>query len=82
MRVGGNMGLDVSLVENWIALQHASPDSEDYDRLFAAAFDPVDEMTHERPDDVWDFILAVLRRDDSGEIVEVLSAGPLEVRSG
>ena len=35
-------------------------------------------MTHESPDEAWDFILSTLTQDSSPKILRMLSAGPLE----
>jgi ABC-type nitrate/sulfonate/bicarbonate transport system substrate-binding protein len=36
------------------------------------------DLALEHPEELWDFILEVLKRDPPDEVIEVLAAGPLE----
>ena len=71
------MSVDGRQVRDWIALMHAAPESPEHQRLFPV-YDEVCVLVEERPDEAWEFILAVLASDDSTPILETLSAGPLE----
>ncbi|ROZ64569.1 hypothetical protein EEB15_28435 [Ramlibacter sp. WS9] len=42
------------------------------------AIDAVMDIAYERPEDLWEFVLDVLRRNPPAEVLEVLAAGPLE----
>ena len=71
------MSVDGRQVRDWIALMHAAPESPEHQRQFPV-YDEVCVLVEERPDEAWEFILAVLASDDSTPILETLSAGPLE----
>jgi hypothetical protein len=42
------------------------------------AIDAVVDITFKSPEELWDFVLEVLRRDPPNDVLEVLAAGPLE----
>jgi hypothetical protein len=69
--------VDRRIVRDWIALSHTEPNTPEYERLFAV-FGVVVDMTHDRPEEAWAFVLAVLAADDSTRVMENLAAGPLE----
>ena len=71
------MAYDEQMVERWISCQLADRNSPEYDELFDS-FMYASDLIHDQPDDAWQFILEVLRRNNSAPILEVLSAGPLE----
>lgn len=66
-----------SLAEAWIAYWNAPEDSPERDALWWAV-DREYDLTLEDPEQLWNLILEVLRRDSAVHIQEVLSAGPLE----
>jgi len=66
-----------NLAENWIAFWKAPEDSQERTSLYWVMDREYDLML-EKPELVWRLILAVLQRNDSNDIQEVLSAGPLE----
>jgi hypothetical protein len=65
------------LAENWIAFWKATEDSQERTNLYWV-MDREYDLMQDEPEQVWQLILAVLKRSDSNEIQEVLSAGPLE----
>lgn len=67
----------LELADGWVAYWRAPEDSAEQRALFWAT-DAERELVRNRPQEAWKLILAVLAKDDSSEIQEVLSAGPLE----
>jgi len=66
-----------SHVDKYIAFELSVRGSEEYDELFPV-FEQVDDMCQDDPDSTWKFILAVLEKNSSKEIMEKLSVGLLE----
>lgn len=66
-----------SLAEGWISYWLAPEDSA-LRESFSWAVDREYELVREEPEIAWFLILEVLRRNSSTQILEVLSAGPLE----
>ena len=67
----------LGLAAAWIAYWKASENSAEREALFWVSereWEPVRRAPH----DAWQVIVAILDKDDSIEIQEVLSAGPLE----
>lgn len=67
----------IALAESWIAFQKAPENSEEYDNLFWV-FDREYELMNQEPEEIWRLILKILSINNSNEIQETLSAGPLE----
>jgi hypothetical protein len=65
------------LVTVWIELRHARKHTDEYESLFSEYMDLECDLD-EFPEDIWRFILAVLAKDSSTKVVELLSAGELE----
>ena len=65
-----------SLVEAWIRVM-LKESSDEHDPDFWA-FSNLDRMIDDEPENAWSIILEILRRNQSSEILEVLSAGPVE----
>lgn len=65
------------LASAWIACMKASPGSSAHDKNAWAVSQLIDLMLDE-PDAAWSTILAILKADSSGWMLEMLSAGPLE----
>ena len=63
--------------ESWIAFMKAPENSEEYSAL-SWVFDREYDLMNEEPVEILRLILKVLSIDNSNEIQEVLSAGPLE----
>lgn len=36
------------------------------------------DITHKNPEDLWEIILEILRRDPPSDVIQVLAAGPME----
>jgi hypothetical protein len=68
---------DPKLVDDWIASQFLDLHSAEYE-LLAYAGEASWDMARHRPDEAWEFILAVLKANQSSRVLESLSAGPLE----
>ena len=64
------------LVGAWIRVM-LKEGSDEHDPDFWA-FSDLDQMVDEEPEEAWPIILEILRRNQSSEILEVLSAGPVE----
>ena len=67
----------LGLAAAWIAYWKAPEDSAEREALFWAS-EREWELVRKAPHDAWQVIVAILDKDDSIEIQEVLSAGPLE----
>ena len=52
-------------------------DTREYDEAFWA-FEELDDLCTDSPEDAWEIILGVLARDLSDEDIGMLAAGPLE----
>ena len=65
------------LAEQWIKYWLLPENSSAQDALSWVA-DREYDLVHESPDEAWFLILEILRRNNSSQILEVLSAGPLE----
>jgi hypothetical protein len=65
------------LAAEWIAFWK-SPEGSNQRELLSWTTDKEWELVRESPQDGWRLILAILQLDNSSEIQEVLSAGPLE----
>ena len=61
----------------WIRMTKAEPGSQVYEDNFWA-FEVLDDLLSEDPEEGWLTILQILQQDQSPSIVENLSAGPLE----
>jgi len=61
----------------WLSYWHAPPGSPTRERLYWAS-DRVRDLLGCEPEELWQFILVVHRKDQSPAIQQVLSAGPLE----
>lgn len=66
-----------ALAEGWIAYWTAPKDSPEREAHWWAPEREYD-LVREEPDQAWILILEILRRNNTAEILEVLSAGPLE----
>jgi len=66
-----------SLAVEWIAFWKSPEGSNERD-LLSWTVDKEWELIRESPTDGWKLILSILNLDNSNEILEVLSAGPLE----
>ena len=69
--------VDQHLLQAWLAFQRADQGSVEHGQLFWS-FEKVSDLCSEEPDKAWAFILAAWAADQSQEIAEILSAGPLE----
>jgi hypothetical protein len=69
----------IGLAEGWLAHWRASEDSPEREATMWAST-RLSHLARESPEDAWRTILTVLARDSTTEILEVLSAGPLEDR--
>ena len=67
----------ISFAEKWIAYWSAPENSQERKALSWVSDHEYDLM-QEEPEQIWRLILAVLHRNSSNKIQEVLSAGPLE----
>src|SRR6185312_3783949 len=67
----------IAWAEDWIAFWLAPEGSAEREAKRDATMREWSEL-HYEPDRAWQFILEVLRRNHSSEILQVLSAGPLE----
>lgn len=67
----------IKLADGWIAYWSAPKGSKERESL-SWAWDQEYELRQNEPELVWQLILEILRRNSSGKIQEVLSAGPLE----
>jgi hypothetical protein len=65
------------LADAWIRYWRLPEESPEREALFWAT-EREWELLREDPDSAWFLVLEVLRRDSSDQIIEVLSAGPLE----
>ena len=65
------------VVTAWIANQHAVMNSDDHERTFWA-FGLIHDLCDERPEAAWELIKLILKQDCSSNIMQNLSAGPLE----
>jgi hypothetical protein len=65
------------LVAAWIELAKTPEDTPRHEELFWS-FSKLDELVHDCPELAWSLILEILRADQSTDIMEQLSAGPLE----
>ncbi|MDO5654277.1 MAG: hypothetical protein Q4G39_09270 [Brachymonas sp.] len=65
------------LAEKWVAYWHTHPDSQEREALSWVSDREWDLVNYE-PLIAWAMILEILKLDSSGNIQEVLSAGPLE----
>lgn len=66
-----------AIAQAWIAYWHAPENSAEREALSWAG-DREYDLVREDPDQAWQLILKILQQDSSNEILEVLSAGPLE----
>ena len=66
----------LGLAAAWIAYWKAPENSAEREALFWAS-EREWELVRRAPHDAWQVIVAILDKDDSIEIQEVLSAGPL-----
>jgi len=66
------------LIKDWIALQKATRNSEEYDRLFWA-FDTMVELASKNPQECLQVVVTILNEThDDNFILANLAAGPLE----
>ena len=65
------------LAEQWIEFWLLPENSPEQDAL-SWVTDREYDLVSENPDEAWFLILEILRRNSSNQILEVLSAGPLE----
>jgi len=65
------------LAEQWIEFWLLPENSPEQDAL-SWVTDREYDLVRESPDEAWFLILEILRRNNSSQILEVLSAGPLE----
>jgi hypothetical protein len=65
------------IVEAWIAMHHAEPDSQTYNDNFWA-FTALWDLCRTSPDRCWDVIGKIRQSDSSDSILANLAAGPLE----
>ena len=65
------------LAKSWIFAHKLGVDKIGYEQ-HSWAVDEVIEMAIDKPNDLWDLILEILKIDDSNEIVAAVGAGPLE----
>ena len=65
------------LVTVWIALRHTRKYTDEYESLFSECME-LETDFKEFPEDIWRFILTVLAKDTSANVIELLSAGELE----
>ena len=65
------------LVESWLLLQR-TPEIGATREDLAWVVEKVWDLCDDAPNDAFDFIVAVLERDVSGQTLAILSAGPLE----
>jgi len=61
----------------WIRMTKAGSGSQAYEDNFWA-FEALDDLVSEDPEEGWSMILQILRLDQSPSVMENLSAGPLE----
>jgi uncharacterized protein DUF6869 len=66
-----------TLADSWIRYWHAPRNSGERKNLPSPTEKEWD-LVEEHPEEAWRFVLAVLNKDRSKQILEVLSAGPLE----
>jgi hypothetical protein len=72
------MTIDIALLaEGWIAYWLA-PENSAAQESFSWALDLEYDLILDDPDAAWFLILEILRRNNTPQILEVLSAGPLE----
>ncbi len=75
------MRLDASskerLIAGWLALQRTAMGSREYEDAFWA-FEELDDLCTDSPEDTWEIILGILARGPSDEEIGMLAAGPLE----
>jgi len=64
-------------VDAWIRMTQAGSGSQVYEDNFWA-FEVLDDLLSEDPEEGWPTILQILQKDQSPSIMENLSAGPLE----
>ena len=67
----------ISLAEGWIAFWSAKDGSPEREALYWVS-DKEYDLLQSEPEQIWRLILEVLRLNNSNNIQEVLSAGPLE----
>lgn len=65
------------LAEQWIEFWLLAENSPEQDAL-SWVTDREYDLVRENPDEAWFLILEILRRNNSTQILEILSAGPLE----
>lgn len=65
------------LAEQWIEFWLLPENSPEQDAL-SWVTDREYDLVRENPDEAWFLILEILRRNNNSQILEVLSAGPLE----
>ena len=68
---------DTKLRDAWMALYHTQEDTPEHDALFWA-WERVNELCSDDPENALAFILAVLAHVESDRVLAVLAAGPLE----
>jgi hypothetical protein len=68
--------VDLELIAGWIALANSDSGTVEHARHFWA-FDHVTDMRN-NPEQIWNFVLAVLAADQSRRVLAILAAGPLE----
>lgn len=66
-----------TLVDAWIALHKLPSDAQQNSHHFWA-FERVCELCEESPEECWDIILGILRKDSNAKVLSNLAAGPLE----
>lgn len=66
-----------SLARAWILFTLCDADTKEYENAFWI-FDRIIEMTEENPEEVFELILDILKKDNSIRIIQNLAAGPLE----
>ncbi|MBI1423278.1 MAG: hypothetical protein GC149_07420 [Gammaproteobacteria bacterium] len=71
-----NMNID-EIAEAWIEMWSYEVNNPERDK-FDWVYDFEDEATHDQPEIALKLILAVLEKNQTNHILEVLSAGPLE----
>ena len=75
------MPLDASsrerLIVGWLALQQSPSNCAEYDERFWA-YEELDDLCTDSPEDTWEVILGILAQSPSDRALGSLAAGPLE----
>jgi hypothetical protein len=72
-----NPGDSPDLARSWIEFTKAIRGTSRYEELFWS-WEKLSDLVNDRPEAAWESILEILRIDQSAEVTDVLSAGPLE----